>query len=193
MTCIVGLAGENGDIWLGADTLITMGTTRMGPTEKLMRLSDDVIVGASGHCRSNDVFATFRPPERVDGEDALRYMIGPFASALRTHYENADFLTRPEERSPAKLAGDMRAIIACAGQLFDIGNDLAIIRQNYNAAGSGMHYALGSLSSTRGIPDDRERVLTALRASADCCISVAAPFDIWCINGKKLAKERVKE
>lgn len=193
MTCIVGLIGENGDIWLGADTLALCGQTRMACVEKLIVLGNGMAGGSTGDCRGGDILYNFRPPERAEKEDVLRYMIGSFVPALRTHYESADFLTRPKEHAPAIVAGNTQAIIAYDGHLFSLGYDFSIVKQNdYIATGSGLRYAMGAFATTRAVVDNRERLLTVLRATVICCTSVSAPFDIWKINGIHITKERVE-
>ena len=70
------------------------------------------------------------------------------------------------------------ALLGYNGKLYCLQDDLSVLRNNYgyNACGSGMPYALGSLYTSADIVPCEKRLELALRAASTHAMGVSPPF-----------------
>lgn len=175
-TCIVGIVDKRGVI-LGADTLVSDQWSKFSMKQsKLVRLSDDIVIGCCGSVRLRDILAcdvSPAPPGKSDN-NAHRYIVSVVMPEIRDKLKAAGCLASDNGVDQV----DAMMLLAYRGSLFMVDSDLQVSQpaSGYWAVGSGSEYALGSLYATRGIREAKKRITLALQAASEFSPSVAPPF-----------------
>jgi ATP-dependent protease HslVU (ClpYQ) peptidase subunit len=183
MTVIAGIV-QDGVVWMGADSLATMGWSLSSRIleEKIARrpvhVEDgegaEMLLGTSGSVRMGQrVTWRLDPPTLRKGKDVFDWAL-----------EFADrFQELLAEDKGGRDKGDGHAhgrlLVGFQGRLFILDGAYGVVegRHGYNAIGSGQELALGALYATRDLPPER-RLRLALRAAARHDVYVSAPFQI---------------
>lgn len=176
MTCVVGLI-EDGRIWMGADSCISSAINRTLGSPKVFTLGA-YIIGFSGSMRELQLWqfkATLPDPPQSTSLD--HFMAGSFADAIRSCLSESGQMGKDDERE----GSTSQALVGVRGRLYRFQQDFSAVRPRppYDAAGSGCESALGALHALN--PYDiapKQKVLAALKASAEFTAYVAPPFHI---------------
>jgi ATP-dependent protease HslVU (ClpYQ) peptidase subunit len=171
MTCIVGIA-QQGKIFMGADSAASTGdSARIRKESKIIR-GRNMLVGVSGAGVLTDIIEyNLGKPLCHKNIEARKYLCAEFVPLLRQTlavFEIAD--------DGASFDGEI--LVGLQGRMFTIQGDYQVgeLYQEYTAIGSGQDYAMGSLHSTASCKCPLKRLTKALRASAEFCNTVRAPF-----------------
>ena len=180
MTCIVGLVDkESGKVFMGADSLGTgdNGGTSITSYKKIFRIGD-FLIGCAGSPRPGQLLRyALKIPEYENAledeqENISRHIVTKVVDAIRECVDTA------------KLKDEDKAyfLVGFKGRLFGIYPDDYQVDEDvcgYNAIGSSAHVALGSLWTSAGMGIAAEdRVMLALKASAELNVYVGPPFQI---------------
>lgn len=138
---------------IGCDTLIAWGGTKLFTPTKLIRIGT-VVLGSGGACAIDNALHDYlsrrrnAPPLRTDLE------IYRFFRSFRAHWREhggADY--------------EYSSLLASPGGLFSIDSDLAVLRHDYLAIGSGGPYALGCLEAGLSV---KEALAVAIALDTRC-------------------------
>ena len=176
MTCIVGYIADDG-IYMGADSAGTdSALNQRTRIDNKVFLMDDFVIGFTSSFRMGQLLQyQFEPPEYIEQiyGDIFGYMCTGFIDSLRACFINGGYAQndKGEESGGVFLVG-------YKGRLFEIESDyqVAEVTDRYNAVGCGANYALCSLYTNDGTPE--EIVLTALECAEYFSAGVRGPFTI---------------
>lgn len=179
MTCVVALKHE-GVVYIGADSLATMGEAKSAIIEKKVFKDincNELLIGYSGWLN----IGLMKYESLVDESDITENRINReyiFTTLLNKIRENASKLNIVSEVESIKyLQGSL--LVAYADQLYSIDNTFDIQEINdFVAIGSGRPYAMGSLYSTEKMKmmDPSERIILALESAEVFDTGVGGPF-----------------
>jgi ATP-dependent protease HslVU (ClpYQ) peptidase subunit len=172
MTTLIAFQGPNFAI-LGADSQVTDGDKRIisPSTPKIVKLKK-YLLAVSGDCRPGDVLTYNWTPPAYDGTNPVTFMGKKIIPSIIAAFKLQGFDYTKEGISYSYL-------LAFAGNIFEIGDDLSITQSadGLYGVGSGSAYALGALAGQ--LPYiDKAKILSALAISAKYDINTAAPFQI---------------
>ena len=182
MSVVVAIR-ENGKIYMGADSQVTKGGTRVtlkNPNNyKIWKVDggEHCLMGQVGNLRDGNVIRLMRDVfddydefyERVNYRFVVKYLVPEIIKSLR----DAKYIKVTDEYVDSL---DSSFLFAYRDKLFLINSDLAVIEVNdYVAIGSGADQAIGSLLSTEG-QSPKRRIVKAIKASAACDIYVDYPI-----------------
>jgi ATP-dependent protease HslVU (ClpYQ) peptidase subunit len=147
MSCVVGIREPNGKIWMGADTLITIGDEiRKAKTRKIVR-GKDFIVGIVGDFSIRNFFdEKFVFPKTFD----------EFIKQIKNYsVENHLVGAEDEEENQYPDMVNYSLLVAWKKKLYHVLYNFAYIEyeDDYIAIGSGANYALGSLYTIYNIKE----------------------------------------
>ena len=177
MTTVIAYQGADFAI-LGADSQITDGDRRvLSPsTPKIVRLGK-YLLAVRGDARPGDILTYLWKPPAYDGTNPVRFMgrriVPSVIAAFKANAYDFD-----------KEGASYGYLIAFAGNVFEIGNDMSISQNSDGlyAIGSGGDYALGALSGqlpNLATPEwAGDRILEALAICAKYDINTCEPFQI---------------
>lgn len=172
MTTLIAFQGPDFAI-LGADSQVTDGDKRIisSSTPKIVKLKK-YLLAVSGDCRPGDVLTYNWTPPAYDGTDPVKFMGRKIIPSIILAFKMQGFDYTKEGTSYSYL-------LAFAGNIFEIGDDLSITQSNDGlyGTGSGSAYALGALAGQ--LPNiGKAEILDALAISAKYDINTAPPFQI---------------
>jgi ATP-dependent protease HslVU (ClpYQ) peptidase subunit len=181
MTCIVGITGDDGDVWLGGDSLGSNGfTATRFRTRKLWRQErrgDPWVLGGTTSYRALQIIRhAVTPPEMPEDDDALeKYLTVEWGNAVRAALKAAGW-----ERKNDGIDAGATLVVGVSGRLFVVQSDWSVLEpaNGIAAVGSGEYHAEGAMWAAREqAPVDR--LLIGLAAASEFCPgSVAAPYTI---------------
>jgi ATP-dependent protease HslVU (ClpYQ) peptidase subunit len=177
MTTIAGYQGKGFAI-LGADSQITDGDKRIisPSTPKIVKVGK-YLLGVCGDCRPGDVLMYNWKPPAYDGTDPVKFMGRKIIPSIIATFRDGGY-------DYAKEGASYSYLIAFAGNVFEVGDDLSMSQSQDGlyAVGSGSAYALGALAGqlpNLNKPDwATAEILNALEISAKYDINTSAPFQI---------------
>lgn len=177
MTTITAYQGADFAI-LGADSQVTDGDKRiLSPsTPKIIKLGR-YLLGVSGDCRPGDILTYNWKPPLYDKSDPIKFMGGKVIPSILAAFKAQGYDHTKEGASYSYL-------LAFAGNIFEIGDDLSITQSSDGlyGVGSGSAYALGFLAgqlpNLAKIEWAKEHFIEALEVSAKYDINTCAPFQI---------------
>jgi len=176
MTCIVGLADEDGVV-IGADSSIISGNTmELVAVSKVFRRGD-MLFSYTSSFRMGQLlqYSLDIPPNDCINDD--QYMATKFVDAVRECFQTGGFIHHSQ--GGEEEGGNF--IIGYRGKLWEICPDFQATRHAapYIAVGSGYAVALGALMALSRVTMSLEkRAYLALEASAVHCTEVRPPFHI---------------
>jgi len=177
MTTLIAFQGPNFAI-LGADSQITDGDKRIiSPSiPKVVKLGK-YLVGVAGDVRPGDLLAFNWKPPAYDGTDPVKLMGRKIIPSIIATFRDGGY-------DYAKEGASYSYLIAFAGNVFEIGDDLSMSQSQDGlyAVGSGSAYALGYLSGTLSNLTQSEwaqnEIIEALKIAAKYDVNTSAPFQI---------------
>lgn len=177
MTTIAGYQGADFAI-LGADTQITDGDKRISSpsTPKIVKVGK-YLLAVSGDCRPGDILTYNWKPPVFDKSDPVKFMGAKVIPSIITAFKVQGYDYTKEGVSFSYL-------LAFAGNIFEIGDDLSITQSadGLYGVGSGSPYALGYLAGE--LPNlaqptwAKNEFFIALEIAAKYDINTSAPFQI---------------
>ncbi len=179
MTCIVGLI-EDGRIWMGGDSCASNGTTRTLNTPKVFRRGP-YLIGFAGSMREGHIMqyiVKLPDPPRTNLD---KFMATDFTNAMRKGFKAGGQMGQVNQREEHVS----NFMLAVRGRLYTSWQDFQIIgpRAGYDAIGSGADAALGAMYALNPYNvAPRQKILAALKASAQFNEKVAPPFHIRSIG-----------
>ena len=177
MTTLIAFQGLDFAI-LGADSQVTDGDKRIisSSTPKIIKLKK-YLLAVSGDCRPGDILTYNWTPPAYDGTDPVKFMGKKIIPSIILAFKMQGF-------DYAKEGTSYSYLLAFAGNVFEIGDDMSITQSDNGiyGVGSGSAYALGYLAGTLGNlakPDwATGEFINALEISAKYDINTASPFQI---------------
>jgi ATP-dependent protease HslVU (ClpYQ) peptidase subunit len=170
MTTILAVATPQGS-YMGADSQITDGDKRiLSPsTPKIVKVGK-YLLGISGDCRPGDVLMYNWKPPAYDGTDPVKFMGRKVVPSIIAAFKAQGYDYTKEGTSYSYL-------IAFAGNVFEIGDDLSMSQSSDGiyGVGSGSPYGLGFLACSENPKDE---ILKALQVSAKYDINTSEPFQL---------------
>lgn len=175
MTTIVGIQYDD-YCEIYADSRVTDDSGRVYTHPDMQKFAQRgaFIVAGSGEVTPCDVAQNLWDPPRLLAEDKkniYKFMITKVMPSLRECLsKNGYNFDEPQEKNAGER---FHFLIACNGELFDVDQELSVIRDisGIYAVGSGAPYALGALD--RGATG-----MEALETAARLSIYTAAPFHV---------------
>ena len=151
MTTIIGVQYDDRIVLL-ADNQVTDDSGRIYRHSQMSKISKrgDFLIAGSGEVSPCDITQhIWNPPKLTakDKQDIYHFMIAKAMPSLRKCLEENGYNFN-EDHDKAKDGLRFQFLIAVGGELFDIDQDLAVMRSDtgFYAVGSGAPYALGALT-----------------------------------------------
>ena len=188
MTCIVGLESE-GRVWMGGDRAAVDQSHYLSHCEqpKVFRRGD-LVFGYTTSFRMGQLLQfKLKVPELTEDQPIDEYMATAFIDAVRDCLKEGGY-TRVD--CSRETIGTF--LVGVRGRLYIVDDDYNVRRDNggFNAVGSGLSVALGSMHSTAKLRlHPRERIAMALEAASTFITTVRGPFDIICEREETLLAE----
>ena len=177
MTTIAGYQGAGFAI-LGADSQITDGDKRIisPSTPKIVKVGR-YLLGVSGDCRPGDILMYNWKPPTYDGSDPVKFMGKKVIPSIIAIF-------KAEGYEYGKDGVSFSYLLAFAGNIFEIGEDLSISQSQDGiyGVGSGSPYALGYLAGISAnlskIESAQNEILEALKIASKFDVNTSMPFQI---------------
>jgi ATP-dependent protease HslVU (ClpYQ) peptidase subunit len=172
MTTLIAFQGPDFAI-LGADSQVTDGDKRIisPSTPKIVKLKK-YLLAVSGDCRPGDILTYNWTPPAFDGTNPVTFMGRKIIPSIIAAFRAQGFDYTKEGISYSYL-------LAFAGNVFEIGDDLSVTQSadGLYGVGSGSAYALGALAGL--VPNvGKPQIIKALEIAAKYDINTAKPFQI---------------
>lgn len=152
MTTIIGIQYDDKAIVM-ADNRVTDDSGRVYHHPDMVKAVErgDFIIAGSGEVSPCDIAQhLWTPPKPTakDKQDIYHFMIAKAMPSLRQCLSDNGY-NFDEPHDKAKDGLRFQFLIACCGELFDIDQDLAVMRDStgFYAVGSGSDFALGALDA----------------------------------------------
>ena len=172
MTCIVAIE-KDGKVFMGADRMGSNGYTGAPVEEPKIFRNGPLLIGYTSSFRMGQLLRhALEVPVVLNDID--KWVSVDLMQAIRKAFKDNGW-----DREKEGQAEGGNFLIAVAGKCYEIQSDYSYIR-NINgeySVGSGIHYALGSLRSTRNNPNQKKRLQEALETASEYVVSVSAPYD----------------
>lgn len=179
MTCIVGVV-HDGDVYMGGDSAGTDGHSLFVRSDPKVFRNGPFVMGFTSSFRMGQLLQySFDPPERVPSKDLFTYMATDFIDGVRGCLKRGRFARKSDD---VESAGTF--LVGHAGRLFTIDDDyqVAELADDFDACGSGVRVALGSLYATKELPPV-DRLQLALEAASRFTAGVCPPFHFEVLEG----------
>jgi ATP-dependent protease HslVU (ClpYQ) peptidase subunit len=175
MTTIIGVQYDD-SCTLVADSLVSddSGRTWIHPDMTKLNQRGEFIIGGSGEVAPCDIAQHIWTPPRLtatDRDDVYHYMIVKAMPSLRKCLKDNGYnFEEPQEKGDSSR---FQFLMAVNGELFDIGDDLSVMRSKdgFYAVGSGAPIALGALHA--GAKPQK-----AVEIAAKLSIYTAGPYKV---------------
>lgn len=172
MTTIVAVQHDD-KVTFGADNQVTGGNGRVYRHVQMAKISKvgEYIIAGAGEVSACDIAQhlwTPPPPTTQDKKDIYHFMIAKVIPSLKEAFKAHEYKwNEQDEDGETKFS----FLIAVAGEVFDIGDDLSVIMdaRGFYGVGSGSSYAIGALASGKTIKE-------ALTIAADYDAYTSGPF-----------------
>jgi len=176
MTCIVGIEHE-GVVWIGGDSAAVAGNDIQRYAGGKVFFNGPFLFGFTSSFRMGNLLRyALKVPDKSPSQDALEFLNTAFVDHLRRLFREHGFLHKDEDEVDEGGA----FLIGYENRLYGMEDDFQVFKPllGYTAMGCGDNVALGALFATRHQKNQRHRALEALKASAEFCTGVRAPFTI---------------
>ena len=186
MTCIIGLVHE-GKVYMGGDSAGSDGFTISTYKAPKVWKCGEFVIGVSGRYVPMQLLReSFTPPPFKEGQSVDQYMITEFLPAYRKLIQEWGYgKSRPKDEHSGEET-NTGVLVGIRGRLFHIEAEFQTLERcaDYDADGSGMYHAMGSMFSTAHLPP-KERIEQALTAAEHFVCTVRSPFTIIETEGKE--------
>lgn len=185
MTCIVAIE-ENNEVIMGGDRLGSNGYTGAPVSEAKVFRKGPLLIGYTSSFRMGQLLQhALEVPVLPTEMDLDKWVSIDLMQAIRKAYKDNGW---DKEKDGAAEGGNF--LVAIGDRCYEIQGDYSYIRNTSGeyAVGSGVHYALGSLRSTRGKMKAKQRIIESLETAAEYVVSVSGPFDIFASSKKEEKK-----
>lgn len=178
MTCIVGLVDDAGKVWMGGDrAAVEDSHYLMHVAQPKVFRRGPVLIGYTSSFRMGQLLQyQLVIPERDPRESLDEWMVVKFAEAVRSCLKAGGYtkIDSSRETSGTFLVGIEGRLF-----LFDDAHNVLAPLCNYEACGSGISVARGSLHTTTKLGlRPNQRLIMALEAASEHVTTVRAPFDV---------------
>ena len=189
MTCIVGVVGKDGKITMGGDSAGSDSSFSLViRDDPKVFVRGEYVFGFTSSFRMGQLIhhklKLPQPPD--DPEKLYEFMVTEFIDALRKCFKEGGYMKTKDDREEGGTF-----LVGVRGKLFYIESDnqVGIPNDSFAAVGCGDHLALGSLYTSQGFKDDRNRVKWALEAAERFSAGVRRPFVIEYVKPAKRKKK----
>lgn len=187
MTCIIALKGRHG-VFVGADSQSSSSwlkyslKTGRGQNRKIFRVGD-MLIACAGSARVTEL-VQYKLAGNIasypsGGDDIHAWMCTTFIDAARKTLHDGGAEKKENELETAE-GGFL--IVAFRGRIFSVYEDFQVLESNdpFCAGGSGESVAVGAIQALldSGHTNEREIILSALKAAAKHSVGVGGPFTI---------------
>lgn len=172
MTCIVGLVDKE-KVFIGGDSASSSASNVFVRKDPKVFKNGEFIIGCTSSFRMIQLLRyTLKPPE-VGSKEIYEYMCTDFINAVRQCFRCGGYSRKIDEVEEGGFF-----LVGYKDRLFRIEEDFQVgeTLNGMDAVGCGGDFALGSLYSTVGTPE--EKVLKALEAAEFLSTGVRRPFII---------------
>lgn len=184
MTCVVAIKDGN-KIWMGADDMITTGSDyyMLGYNKIIKR--NNMLIGLAGNLHIMQLIQCgfFPKLQQTDKQNDLEYLVMTLAQELRKMLEKFKAFDKDKEDDETP---SVEMLIAYRGKIYKITDDLCVLEaeQNFQAIGTGHAIAMGSLLTTKGMPeiDPEKKLRLALKTAASYILGVGPSVKIKTIT-----------
>jgi ATP-dependent protease HslVU (ClpYQ) peptidase subunit len=173
MTCIIGLI-DNDKVYMGGDSAGIAGYDLTIRADPKVFVNGSFLIGYTSSFRMGQLLRfKFKPPYHKPEICIEEYMMTDFIDAVRQCFKDNGYT---EINNNRETAGTF--LVGYKGRLFTVDSDYQVGESlnKFDAVGCGGSYALGSLNSTIGEPE--ERIKKALETAEKFSAGVRGPFVI---------------
>lgn len=171
MTCIAGFTDKK-NVWIGGDSAGVAGYNLTVRADKKVFIKDDFIFGFTSSFRMGQLLRyKLAIPFHKPNISTEEYLYTEFIEAVRECFKSGGYTKVDSNRESGGCF-----LFGYRGRLFLVDDDFQIGESynGYDAVGCGKGFALGSLYSSSGTPENRVR--KALEAAEAFSAGVRSPF-----------------
>lgn len=176
MTCIIGLAHESGEVFIGADSAGFDGDGWEIQPQALPKVFGigEFLLGYTTSFRMGQLlqYSLDLPPHDETLTD-LEYMVRHFIEAVRSCLKGGGFAKIEDNQEEGGTF-----LVGYRGRLYTVQSDFSVLvpRDGLDACGCGRRYALGAMAVMTCPP--AERIMYALEVAARFSGGVTGPFHV---------------
>jgi len=184
MTCIVSFVADDKTIYIGGDSAGSNDYTVRNRSNPKVFINGEFIIGYTSSFRMGQILQfSLKPPKYIEELHGtiFQYMCTEFINSIRQCLTSGGYA---RVDAGEESGGDF--IVGFKGKLFKIFSDYQVSEnvENYEAAGCGEAYALGSLYAS--VKDEPEEIIKeALECAEYFSPFVRAPFTILKLENTK--------
>ena len=184
MTCIIGMVGQKGKVYVGGDSFAGASWDKSIRLDEKVFKKKGMVFGFTASYRMGQLLRySLKIPKHPKGMDTYKYMVTKFIDSVRKCFEDGGF----EE--------DATFIVGYAGKIFTIYSDFQVAEDSalISAVGCGGDIARGAMDSIMryvDYTDPFEIIEMALDTVTRFSAGVSAPFHVIGIDkhGKRVKR-----
>jgi len=175
MTCIVGLEGDDGIVYIGGDSAGVSDYSIQTRADEKVFINDEFIMGFTSSFRMGQLLRyAFDPPEHSSKKDDMEYLVVDVIDGVRELFKEHGYLGKESGRDEGGTF-----LMGYKGKLYVIDDDFQVGRttDGFMAVGCGQDLALGALHATEKLGlDPHTRITLALDAACRFSAGVQGPY-----------------
>jgi hypothetical protein len=183
MTCIVGIVGDDGIVYLGGDSAGGNVDTYAITDRKDPKVFNKgpYIIGYTSSFRMGQILMyNWKAPDHPVGMEDFEFMVSKFTESVRSCFKEFGYSTCENNK---ERAGDF--IVGYRGQLYIVESDyqIAMTHDSFMSVGSGRELATGAMHALEHLESKvkltpQEKLTIALSAPTKFSAYVRGPFVI---------------
>ncbi|MGH2484611.1 MAG: hypothetical protein ACRDHE_01235 [Ktedonobacterales bacterium] len=182
MTCIVGLVGEDGRVYIGGDSAGVAGYDLTLRKDAKVFRNGPFLIGYTTSFRMGQLLRyKLTVPEQEEGVDVETYLHTTFIESVRTCLKEGGYASKDKDQESGGTF-----LLGYRGRLFKVGSDyqLGEPQDGFDACGCGESFALGSLYETRQAfcMTAKTRIMHALETAEHFSAGVRGPFLVMAMD-----------
>jgi len=178
MTCVVGMLGEDGKVWMGADSYGGDYHTYEKRKDKKIFINGDYLIGFTTSFRMGQLLMFGDLPPVGKKKDLFKFMVTEFIPAIRELLKEGGYSKISENQ---ESGGEF--LVGVKGHIFRIDNDFQVQESigDVVTCGAGESFALSSMKTMNSLDTDmncKEKIKLSLNISSQISAHVRPPFHI---------------
>jgi ATP-dependent protease HslVU (ClpYQ) peptidase subunit len=180
MTCVIGMLGNDDEVWMGADSLGGTTYTHEIRKDSKIFINGDYLIGFTSSFRMGQLLMYGKLPAvgKTKNKNMFKFMVTKFIPAVRKILKNGGYLTISEN---LETGGDF--LVGVNGHIFRIAEDLQVQESvcEIVACGCGEDLALSSMKTMESLDvkmSCEEKIRRALNITCQISSHVKPPFHV---------------
>lgn len=183
MTCVIGYVSDNGDIFMGSDSMAVSLTDWMILREPKIFIKNDMIFGTASSLRFGQILKySFNAPLHLENISTNEYICHDVMIELNKTFEKVSY--KKDDKGDDE---DWTFLLGYQGRLYTVQSNLQIVEDvnRYATIGCGGDFAKGALYVMDQLNKTPENKITKALEAASQFSMVKEPFHILKLDFKQ--------